>query len=61
MDFQPGDIQLIANWNTLHAREAYEDADDPSERRHLLRLWLKAHEFAGASDLLRDGIPERGD
>lgn len=61
MDFQPGDIQLIANWSVLHAREAYEDADDPAERRHLLRLWLRAHDFVGASDLLRDGIPERGD
>ena len=59
MDFQPGDIQLIANWNILHAREAYRDADDPAERRHLLRLWLKAHEFVGANDLLREGIPER--
>jgi len=60
MDFHPGDIQLIANWNILHAREAYEDADDPAERRHLLRLWLKAHDFAGADELLRDGIPARG-
>jgi hypothetical protein len=61
MDFQPGDIQLIANWNILHAREAYEDAEDPAERRHLLRLWLRAHEFTGANELLREGIPERGD
>lgn len=53
--------QLIANWNILHAREAYEDAEDLSERRHLLRLWLKAHVFTGANDLLREGIPERGD
>lgn len=59
MDFQPGDIQLIANWNILHAREAYEDAEDPAERRHLLRLWLKAHDFAGANELLREGIPDR--
>jgi hypothetical protein len=57
MDFQPGDIQLIANWNILHAREAYRDADDPAKRRHLLRLWLKAHDFVGANDLLREGIP----
>ena len=59
MDFQPGDIQLIANWNILHAREAYEDAEDPAERRHLLRLWLKAHDFAGVNELLREGIPKR--
>jgi hypothetical protein len=61
MDFQPGDIQLIANWNILHARESYDDAEDPAERRHLLRLWLRAHDFVGANDLLREGIPERGD
>ena len=61
MDFQPGDIQLIANWNILHAREAYQDAADPAERRHLLRLWLRAHDFTGANELLREGIPNRGD
>jgi hypothetical protein len=38
MQFEPGDIQLISNHVTLHARTAYED--DPGGRRHLLRLWL---------------------
>jgi hypothetical protein len=38
MSFEPGDIQLISNHFTLHARTAYED--DPQHRRHLLRLWL---------------------
>jgi len=61
MDFHPGDIQLIANWNILHAREAYQDAEDPAERRHLLRLWLKAHAFTGTNEVLRSGIPQRGD
>ena len=61
MDFQPGDIQLIANWNILHAREAYDDAEDPARRRHLLRLWLKANDFTGANELLREGIPQRRD
>ncbi|MGH7788555.1 MAG: TauD/TfdA family dioxygenase [Candidatus Binatia bacterium] len=37
MQFEPGDIQLISNHFTLHARTAYEDG---AERRHLLRLWL---------------------
>lgn len=40
MDLQPGDIQLLSNHTILHARTAYEDFDDPAERRHLLRLWL---------------------
>jgi hypothetical protein len=59
MDFHPGDIQLIGNWNLLHARESYEDAEDPADRRHLLRLWLKGHDFTGANQLLREGIPKR--
>lgn len=36
-----GDIQLISNHTVIHARTAYvDDASDPDERRHLLRLWL---------------------
>jgi hypothetical protein len=38
MCFEPGDVQLISNHFTLHARTAYED--DPARPRHLLRLWL---------------------
>ena len=38
MQFEPGDVQLISNHVTLHARTAYED--DPAAPRHLLRLWL---------------------
>ena len=48
MDFRPGDVQLLNNGRILHAREAYEDDPDPAERRHLLRLWLAAHDFRGA-------------
>jgi len=40
MDLQPGDIQLLSNHSNLHARTNYEDYEDPSRRRHLLRLWL---------------------
>lgn len=40
MEFKPGDIQLIKNCYTLHARTAYEDDPDPNRRRHLLRLWI---------------------
>jgi alpha-ketoglutarate-dependent taurine dioxygenase len=59
MDFQPGDIQFIANATILHAREAYDDHDDANERRHLLRLWLTAHDFASVDDVLRAGIPQQ--
>ncbi|MGB0573234.1 MAG: TauD/TfdA family dioxygenase [Alphaproteobacteria bacterium] len=40
MHFQPGDMQFINNHIILHAREAYEDHDDPALKRHLLRVWI---------------------
>ena len=59
MEFQPGDIQLLNNAKILHAREAYTDYDDPTQRRRLLRLWLTAHTFASVEATLRGGIPAR--
>lgn len=59
MDFRPGDIQLLNNAVILHSREAYEDDPEPSRRRHLLRLWLAAHDFTAVDDVLRSGIPVR--
>ena len=40
MDFEPGDIQLLNNHVTLHARDAFEDHPEPERKRHLLRLWI---------------------
>ena len=40
MNFEPGDVQLISNHTTLHARSEYEDWPEPHRKRHLLRLWL---------------------
>jgi len=40
MDFQEGDIQLLNNHTTLHARTAFEDFDEPGRQRHLLRMWI---------------------
>jgi hypothetical protein len=40
MHFQEGDMQFINNHAILHAREAYEDYDDPKLKRHLLRMWI---------------------
>ena len=40
MDLEPGDIQLVHNHTLLHDRTAFEDWDEPAQRRHLLRLWL---------------------
>ncbi|APA98956.1 TauD/TfdA family dioxygenase [Nocardia seriolae] len=61
MEFAPGDVQILNNAKILHSREAYTDHEDPARRRHLLRLWLTAHNFATVEDLLRDGIPRRQD
>lgn len=44
MDFQEGDIQLINNHTTLHARTAFEDHDEPGMQRHLLRMWIAVDE-----------------
>jgi hypothetical protein len=59
MEFREGDIQLLNNAVILHAREAYEDDEDLDQRRHLLRLWLRAHRFASLEGRLRTGIPSR--
>ena len=58
MDFRPGDMQWIRNAVVLHKRTAYVDWPDPERRRHLLRLWLTAREFADGDELLRGGIPQ---
>jgi hypothetical protein len=59
MDFRPGDVQLLNNAVILHSREAYVDDDDPARKRHLLRLWLRAHDFSTVEEPLRGGIPKR--
>jgi len=69
MDFQEGDIQLINNHMTLHARTEYEDYDEPGRQRHLLRLWIAVEEarrrplaesLAGRYRLvLQGGIPRK--
>ena len=40
---EPGDIVYFNNYTVLHTRTEFFDHDDPDKRRHLLRLWLKAH------------------
>lgn len=44
MDLEPGDIQLISNHTILHARTEFEDWQDPTRLRHLLRLWISIPE-----------------
>jgi Taurine catabolism dioxygenase TauD, TfdA family len=40
MRLMPGDMQFVHNHVLLHDRTAFEDGPQPSQRRHLLRLWL---------------------
>ena len=40
MDFEEGDVQLLNNHVTLHARDAFEDWPERARKRHLLRLWI---------------------
>lgn len=40
MRLEPGDLQILSNFTTLHSRTAFEDDPDPSRRRTLFRLWL---------------------
>ncbi len=40
MMFDPGDIQILNNHVTLHARTHFDDHDEPDRKRHLLRMWL---------------------
>jgi hypothetical protein len=45
MGFKEGDIQFLNNRVIVHGRTDYRDAQKISERRHLLRMWLSAHEW----------------
>ncbi|KAL0097770.1 hypothetical protein J3Q64DRAFT_1812614 [Phycomyces blakesleeanus] len=42
MRLEVGDIQLVQNYQLLHARTAYTDS--PEKTRHLLRLWLMVND-----------------
>jgi Taurine catabolism dioxygenase TauD, TfdA family len=41
MELEPGDLQLLNSYVTLHDRTAYEDHLEPERKRHLLRIWLE--------------------
>jgi hypothetical protein len=59
MRFQEGDMQFLKNSVILHARTEYEDWGAEDEKRHLLRLWLSAADFADGDDRLRGGVATR--
>jgi hypothetical protein len=43
MMLEPGDIQIINNFRTLHSRSEYIDHDD-GRKRYLLRMWINMHQ-----------------
>ena len=38
---EPGDMQFCNNYSVMHSRSSFEDFEEMSQRRKLLRLWLK--------------------
>ncbi len=40
MRLEPGDLQLLNNYTTLHNRLPFEHSTDPRFQRHLLRVWV---------------------
>lgn len=40
MHLEPGDLQILSNFTTLHSRTAFTDHEDEARRRTLFRLWL---------------------
>ncbi len=41
MMMEPGELSITNNCLLLHNRTAFQDADDPAQKRLLLRLWLR--------------------
>jgi hypothetical protein len=35
-----GEAVFLNNYEVVHARDTFEDGDEPTQKRHLLRLWL---------------------
>jgi hypothetical protein len=38
---KPGQIQSVSNFHVAHRRTTYEDWEDPQEKRHLVRIFLR--------------------
>lgn len=60
MDFRPGDIQVLNNYQIWHSRTDYVDYPEPERRRELYRLWLTVRdELNLPSDFEAAGITNR--
>lgn len=49
---EPGEAVFFNNLAVLHNRTAFEDSDRDELKRHLLRLWLVAHEPMAKAEIL---------
>ena len=60
MMLEPGDLQLVNNYNVLHSRTSFEDYEKLSYRRKKLRLWLKSRYARNLGYLFqgRNGFPK---
>ncbi|WP_353147431.1 TauD/TfdA family dioxygenase [Pollutimonas bauzanensis] len=45
MMLEPGDMQFCNNYLVLHSRTDYEDHEEHSKKRHMLRLWVQVPEI----------------
>ena len=60
MMLEPGDLQLVNNYNVLHSRTSFEDYEKLSHRRKKLRLWLKSRHARNFGYIFqgRNGFPK---
>jgi hypothetical protein len=57
---EPGEIMLINNLTSLHARTEFEDYDEPEKKRHLVRLWIhvpNGRPYKPEMNLFYNGVP----
>lgn len=38
---QPGDLTFVNNFSVIHSREAWNDPEDGTSSRYMVRLWIK--------------------
>lgn len=54
MQLEPGDMQFVYNHAQLHDRTGFLDWPDPTQRRHLMRLWLSIEGDRPLPDCFKD-------
>ena len=60
MRLEPGEINYLKNNAVLHSRTEFKDFDEPERKRHLVRLWLTAHDqWVDGEAFVQQGIPAK--